>query len=334
MTVLTDEELTRFGISPDDDGFHPFDPDDPTWNESWFWDWYDESGSVAGHCRIGTMPGEDRVWLWLYLLRGDEWFAVEQPFLPIADLRRPELAMEQPGLSFSYRIADPLRAGELRVQAAARVISGPRSGRVVPVAVELDIEALGAPHSTGQGNVAGHESDVYDARRFEQPIALTGTLRFGDDAVAFVGRGERDHSWGPRYWQIEWSFLVANGEDRRLMCVEVRFPGEGDAEATSLAIGYLHDTATHDLSSVALTVERSEDLAVGVRGRVEVRADDGAALAADFAALRTHEMDLSHVLAPGTPSRYRRSLIRCEPDDGGAPMLGWLEDHVLTKDVE
>ncbi len=323
--ALTDEELTRFGLLPRDDSFHPYDPADRSWNESWFWDWYDDAGTVAGHCRIGCLPNQNRLWFWLYLFHDGEWLAIEQPFLDFGLLRRPEIAFDQPGLSFGYRIDDPLRAGHLRTRGQARVISGPRAGRVVPTAVDLGVLSVGPPHSTGQGNQEGHSSDTYDARRMEQPIDLTGTISIDGDELAFTGRGERDHSWGPRYWMIEWSFLVLNSAERRLQCVEVRFPGDG-----ALEVGYLQTDHTAELTEVALTVERQPGLADAARGTCRVVAENGSTFGCTFVAISTHEMDLSHVLEPQPPvSTYRRSLIRATPDDGGPDLLGWLEDHTM-----
>lgn len=325
MTALSDEELTRFGLRLHDDGFHPYDPTERWWNESWFWDWYDDAGEVAGHCRIGCVPNQNRVWMWLYLLRDGEWLAVEHPYLDFTLLRRPLIAFDQPGLSFSYRIDDPLRAGRLYACVHARVVSGRRAGRVLPVEVDLDFTSVGPPHSTGAGNREGHRSDSFDARRFEQPVDVQGSIVIDGEVEAFAGRGERDHSWGPRYWLMEWSFLVLNGADTRLQCVEVRFPGDGTIET-----GYLQTDRTRELTKVDLQVERSIDLTDAARGTCRVVADDGTGLEFTFEAIATHEMDLSHVLEPQPPaSRYRRSLIRATPADGGPALIGWLEDHIL-----
>lgn len=331
---LSDEELTKYGISFADDGFHPYDPSERWWNESWFWDWYTIDGSVAGHCRIGLIPGQGRAWLWLYLFRDGEWLGVEQPFLDLAKVRRPEIAYDDPGLSFSYRIIDPLRRGRLRVQAAARVLSGPRAGRVLPVAVDLEVMSIGAAHSTGPGDQEGHSSATYDARRMEQPIVVWGPIRIGDDTVDLEGRGERDHSWGPRYWLLEWSFFALNGLERQLQCVEVRFPGDG-----TIAIGYTHagpdgEGETREIREVSIDVERSDSLEGAFRGRCRVVDEEATPLAFSFETISAHEMDLSHVLEPPPPrSVYRRALIRAIPEDGSPPLVGWLEDHVMPDGV-
>jgi len=87
-------ELTQFGLRLEDEGPHSFDPAVEWWNESWFWDWFDATGSRAGHCRIGVHPNQHRAWLWFYLLQGDEWISIEEPRLPLADWDLSRLAYD------------------------------------------------------------------------------------------------------------------------------------------------------------------------------------------------------------------------------------------------
>ncbi|MGH7821645.1 MAG: hypothetical protein ACREQ9_17930 [Candidatus Binatia bacterium] len=98
------EELTRFGIQPKDDGIHPHDPSFEWWNESWFWDWFDDDGRVAGHCRIGLHPVQKRFWIWLFLYRDGEWISIEEPRLPLEALPLPRLAYDGWGLRFEFDI--------------------------------------------------------------------------------------------------------------------------------------------------------------------------------------------------------------------------------------
>ncbi len=65
--TLSLEDLTKFGIRPEGEVLHPFDSRVEWWNESWFWDWFDDAGAVAGHCRIGLFPAQKRGWVWLFL---------------------------------------------------------------------------------------------------------------------------------------------------------------------------------------------------------------------------------------------------------------------------
>jgi hypothetical protein len=61
VSELSLEEASSFGILPEDEGVHPYDPDVEWWNESWFWDFFNADGTVAGHCRIGLHPVQQRV---------------------------------------------------------------------------------------------------------------------------------------------------------------------------------------------------------------------------------------------------------------------------------
>ena len=155
---VSTEELTRFGIELADEGIHPFDPEVEWWNESWFWDWFDADGRVAGHCRLGFHPNQKRAWLWLFLYREGEWVAIEETRLPLSEWQRPRLAYRGWGLEFTYDALEPLRRGRLRVSGFGRVVSGSRTGKVVPVSVDLEFRALGAAHTTGRNGPAAHSA--------------------------------------------------------------------------------------------------------------------------------------------------------------------------------
>src|SRR5881628_2966907 len=99
---LSLEEITKFGIRTEDEGLHPFDPRVEWWNESWFWDWFDDAGTTAGHCRIGLFPAQQRAWVWFFLYHRGEWVAVEEPRLPLGGLQLARLAYDGWGLGFAY----------------------------------------------------------------------------------------------------------------------------------------------------------------------------------------------------------------------------------------
>src|SRR5262249_46278735 len=162
MTIPLDE-LTRFGIRPEDEFPHPFPAtsDQEWWNESVFFDWYDATAANAGHCRIGWHPNQQRLWLWLYLWNGSEWVVIEETRLPLADLALPRIVYDRYGLAFSWTPAEPLRGGRLRVTGFGRVVSGPRSGMILPAAVDLAVETVRAAHSVGGSAVVGPDGVSY-----------------------------------------------------------------------------------------------------------------------------------------------------------------------------
>ena len=321
--MLTLEELTAFGIRPEDEGPHPFSPEYEWWNESVFYDWYTADGTNAGHCRIGWHPSQARLWFWLFLYNGAEWVAVEEPRLPLERLRQPDIAYDDGwGLAFAYAAGEPLRSGRLEASAFGRVVSGPRTGMVLPVAVALEVEAIGAAHSLGQSDVAGHSAERMSASRFEQPILVRGSYTIDGDERTIEGRGERDHSWGPRMWNMEWTFLVFNAERLRLQCADVRIPG-----LDPIRVGYLHRRRTVDLSSVELALAFSDERVTSpVSGTFAIEAEDGDRVEGHIESITGHEIDLSHVMVPPRRTFYRRALVRCHLAEGG-PVVGWLESN-------
>ena len=323
MGDLTLAELTRFGITPEDEHPHPFSSDYEWWNESVFYDWYDRSGTNAGHCRIGWHPNQHRLWMWLFLYNGSEWVAIEQPRLPLTSLQLPRIAYDDGwGLRFSYDVHAPLRSGRFAAAGFGRVLSGPRVGMILPVAVELDVEAVGAAHSLGQHALAGHSDESYSTSRFEQPIRAHGRYTIGGDTRALDVRGERDHSWGPRWWNMEWTFMAVNGDDYRLQCATVTVPG-----ASQISTGYLHRGATVNVTDVRFELGFHDDTPTRpVSGRFAVGAPDGDQLAGRIESISGAEIDITHTFVPPRRPIYRRALIRVTPD-GGSPAIGWLESN-------
>ena len=328
-----DEELSRFGVGPEDEGSHRFDPEAEWWNESWFFDWFDADGGTAGHCRVGLHPNQRRAWVWYYHFEHGEWIAVEAPRLALADVRVADpgdaaggWAYDRFGLAFSWQPARPLRSGRLRFDGFGRVLTGPRAGTILPLGADLMIEATGAAHSLGRAQAPGHASERHPASRFEQPIAVEGRLRAGEIERPFAGRGERDHSWGPRAWNLEWTFLVLSGDDVRMQCAEARIPNLAPMRG-----GYLQREATASLAEVCLDLAfHDEALSRPVSGRFAVVAEDGSRLAGELEAIDAAEIDITHTFVPPQRSIYRRALVRARRD-GGPPLLGWCELNRFVK---
>ena len=328
---LTLDELTKFGIQPEDEGTHPYSPEHEWWNESWFLDWFADDARRAGHVRIGLHPNQDRAWLWCLAYEDGEWLVLEETRLLLGDVDTDTLSYDKWGLSFTWERTDPLRRGRLRVNGYGRVVTGPRAGLVLPVAVDLAYETAGAAHSTGPSDVAGHAdlSGKYQACRFEQAVSLEGEFGIGT-ATPFVGKGERDHSWGPRDWNIEWTFCVAGNDDFRMQWATVDLPG-----MDRIGAGYLHRDTTMNLTDVQQQLEfRDDDLVSPVQGPFTVTAEDGATMSGRLEPVAGVEIDLAHTFVPPRPTVYRRTLVRLHRDDGGAPALGWLESNRFVRSFD
>jgi hypothetical protein len=193
---------------------------------------------------------------------------------------------------------------------------------ILPVAVELDVETVGAAHSLGQHTLSGHSAADYSTSRFEQPIRARGQYSIGGETRLLDVRGERDHSWGPRWWNIEWNFMAVNGDDYRLQCAAVRVP-----EASAISTGYLHRADTESINDVQFDLSFHDDTPTRpVSGRFAVTGENGGQLAGAIESISGAEIDITHTFVPPRRSVYRRALIRVTPN-GGTPAIGWLESN-------
>ena len=237
--------MTQFGIELDDEFHHPFSDDHPDWNESYFFDWYDASGSNAGHCRVGWHPVQQRILFWLYLYNGSEWLVIEEYRLPFSALQlggednsgavKNAFSYDGWGLAFKYQPHQPLRTGQLSVSGFARVLCGQRQGMIKPVELDLTISAIGPPYSRGSGAVDSHSADNFSTDRYEQPTQSQGWMIVDGEKTELTVRGERDHSWGPRPWDMGWQFFVVNNERFSLLATQVQIP-----EWPLITMGYYH----------------------------------------------------------------------------------------------
>ncbi len=312
-------ELTKFGIQAADEGPHPHSPEHPWWNESWFLDWFNAKGSQAGHMRIGLHPNQDRAFIWITLYADGEWMLLEEPRLAMDLVDTDRLACDSWGLSFEWDRSDALRTGRLRATGHGRIMTGPRAGMTAPFTIDLRYEAAGAAHSTGPSDVPGHSAQGYVANRFEQPVSLEGMAGLGD-GQAFTGRGERDHSWGPRPWDMEWLFVVVGAGDYRMQWALVDIPG-----LDQITAGYVLRDTTTDITEVDCGfVYRDDDLDDPVHGPFTVTTADGSTIGGRMESIAGIELDISHCFDPPRTSCYRRTLVRFVPDEG-EPAIGWIE---------
>lgn len=317
--TINHEDPSKFGIRAEDELVHPAPADEPSWNESVFYDWI-HSPERAGHVRIGRMPNQHRAWLWVFLLHDGEWLVLEAPRLPIAELGA-DFDHEGRALAFSRTVVEPLRSNRLQVSGIGRIVSGPRAGRLVPFDLDVVAEAVGPAHSLGESSIAGHSNELFSSNRFEQPMRVHGHQKVGESTLPIDGHGERDHSWGPRNWNMEWFFLVAQSASMRLQCARVVFD-----EDSYLSMGYVGtDTTVNVVETEFHLLYDDADPRKAYEGRVKLETEDGRTIDARIECLDGCEIDASHAFDPPQPSLYRRAIVRVTPIEGGDPLLGWLE---------
>jgi hypothetical protein len=142
----------------------------------------------------------------------------------------------------------------------------------------------------------------------------------------FTGRGERDHSWGPRHWNLEWTFTVLSGDDLRLQCAEARIQ-----DVPPFHGGYVARETTQSITKAHMDYRyRDDGLERAIEGPLAVTTDDGTELRFELATISAVEIDITHTFVPPARSIYRRALVRATRDDG-PPLLGWTEFNRFPK---
>lgn len=319
---------TQFGVRPEDEGLHAFDPADPSWNESVFFDWAQDA-RFAGHIRVGRMPGQARTWVWIHLLHEGAWIVLEHPYLPIDATH--DFDVRVPGLEVVREVITPLRALRVRARGTGRFVSGPRTGELAPFAFDLAFEAAGPAHSIGESIAVGHGSTEISTSRYEQPMDVRGTQTVAGVTSTLDALGERDHSWGPRDWNIGWTFMPVSRRDLRALAIRVSLD-----EDSHLDLGYLGTPgAMGHVFELEFGLKYAADPLAPFTGRARLVDEHGTVVEGRVEPLSGTEIDITHVLTTDRPSLYRRALVRLHPDDGGAPLLGFLEVHrFLEREAE
>lgn len=167
--------------------------------------------------------------------------------------QRPEIAgndaFDAGGLR--YRVSEPFAAlemayeGELLVLEDPEVLRDPKamfaSAPRVDGEVRFEVRGVSPVHG-GEPTAPEHQRLMYygpqfSRGHFNQHTGVRGSIRVGAEEFPLDAYGWRDHSWGPRYWQVIWAYrlLIANfGEDRGFMLLKNIMP-----DGTSRRLGVL-----------------------------------------------------------------------------------------------
>jgi hypothetical protein len=139
----------------------------------------------------------------------------------------------------AYSVSAPLKSVEMRFSGDLFIVddpnllrdpgalfaSGPtRRGDVqMAFAAESPVHG-GAPTHEGVQTMYGRD---FSFGHFNQHGRVRGEIRVGDEVFPIDGRGWRDHSWGPRYWQVIYFYRLfianfANGDAMMLLKISSR----------------------------------------------------------------------------------------------------------------
>ena len=284
------------------------EPDDnPLWNESWYFDFAADDGSLGGYVRLGLVPGQNVAWFWAYLVGEDRpLVAVRDHDVPLP--RGKTLEIRTSGLWSALHCETPDEHWSIGLEAFGVALDDPaeayRQERGERVALGLDLEWEGdAPVFPYPG-----------ISRYEQACRVHGEVLVGDDRIAFEGSGERDHSWGRRdWWAFPWTWTSGRLED--------------DTAFHAVRVGAGEQAYQTGFVTKAGSLEPLTSVEVAT-----TKGDDGLPTAATF---RLDELELAveplrHapvlVIAPdGRRSRFPRTLCRYTDRAGGRSGWGWTE---------
>lgn len=294
--------------TPSDEGRHEPGPEE-YWNESWYFDFMDETGTLGGYVRLGLYPNLGVAWYWACVVdEGRPLVTVIDHEVPLPGARSMEIRTE--GLWADHTVETPLDHMTLGCEAFATGVEDPSEtygdlrGDRVPFGLDLEWET------------DGETFEYPGVTRYEIPCRVHGEVLVGDERIDFEGWGQRDHSWGVRdWWTVGWSWNSGRLDDgTRFHSTHVTL---GDVPV--YATGYVQSPS--GVLAPVTTVERTQVL--GEHG-FPVRGD----VVLDGLALGIEPVAFSPVLltaSDGRVARFPRALCRFTDEANGRSGVGWTE---------
>ncbi len=311
-------ELPFGPVDPADETTHPAGPE-PYWNESYYFDFTADDGSLGGYVRIGRYPnlgpsGQGVIWYWACVVGPD------RPLVTVIDhtvgfgRTYSSLEVRSDGLWADHNVEEPLARFSLGLEAFGVALDDPADtyhglrGERTPLGFDLEWETDGIPFRWPQG-----------LDRYEIPCRVLGEILVGDERIEFEGLGQRDHSWGVRdWWDKGWCWTAWRMEDGTRYHAVTLLPSEG------FAIGYAQTASGGAPGGTPVELVSAFD------ARPVLGGDDiptSAELEVEGLGFHVEPLAWSPVLleAPdGRQARFPRAMARFTAADGRAG-IGWIE---------
>ena len=311
-------ELPFGPVDPADETTHPAGPE-PYWNESYYFDFTADDGSLGGYVRIGRYPnlgpsGQGVIWYWACVVGPD------RPLVTVIDhtvgfgRTYSSLEVRSDGLWADHNVEEPLARFSLGLEAFGVALDDPADtyhglrGERTPLGFDLEWETDGIPFRWPQG-----------LDRYEIPCRVHGEILVGDERIEFEGPGQRDHSWGVRdWWDKGWCWTAWRMEDGTRYHAVTLLPSEG------FAIGYAQTASGGAPGGTPVELVSAFD------ARPVLGGDDiptSAELEVEGLGFHVEPLAWSPVLleAPdGRQARFPRAMARFTAADGRAG-IGWIE---------
>lgn len=209
--------MADFLMRPEDELMHRPDAS-ANFNESVYTNGFNTASAVGGWMRLGNRVNEGYAELsvCLYLPGGRIACQFQRPAISSND------RFDAGGLS--YQVIEPFKKVSMRFEGELIIVDDPEalrdprellaSGPRQPGRVEWVHEAEspihgGEPTNDTAPTMYGRD---FSLGHFNQHGRVRGEIRVGGESWPIDGRGWRDHSWGPRYWQVIYCYrlFIAN----------------------------------------------------------------------------------------------------------------------------
>jgi hypothetical protein len=210
-------------LSPEDDFMHTVS-DDPSHNESMFFNFFDTKLGLGGFVRIGNRvnEGHAEMTLCIFLPGGEllfQWGKAKITSNAEFDAAGLKFIVVEPGRRFrvtysgsAVRIKNPY---EMKDPGAAM-----RGNPACPVEMDFSVTGMGPMIGSRSGDPKTSVIFLDGVGHYQQAVATQGTLGAGPDSWQLSGLGARDHSWGRRVWSTIYadrSFWISYGPDLSLI---------------------------------------------------------------------------------------------------------------------
>lgn len=303
-------------VNPADESPHPAGPEE-WFNESWYLDFVDDRGEVAGYVRLGVHPNQQVAW-WT-----GAFIAPGLPCVMSTDYALPipaagAMSTAQGETSIECIVVEPLQAFRVVATAPAVVYddaSGVYDGSAgTPTTIAFDVtwESDGEPY----GYVL--------SPRYEIPSRATGTVTVGDQTFTIAANGQRDHSWANRdWWSFEWCWFAGWLDDgTRVHGADIRLSPD-----FRLSFGYRQANGeVIPIEAELVTTEERGPFGMPTRGTISCPPADVELTAEPIAFA-----PLLLVNKEGRSAHFNRAATRFETPDGRRG-LGWIEWNQVQPD--
>ncbi len=283
--------------------------EEPTWRESYYFNWVDIDTGISGFSTIGLLPNIQKrefVFALFHGLEREVYF--KEPEGVFSEVFSESLTDG----TLTFKIIEPLKEWQI-------VYTGERLEAVIHWPARFPAYDFGGGSGTSW---TGH---------FEQSGVPHGTIEFPDGKIVHIkGYGERDKSWGSRDWHIEnWFALHAQFDD---ISIGLRRDEVRGKAHPSGGISTIDNHEPIKKIEVATETHPEFDIPVGAKTRIE--GIDGSIYNIRSKLINPKSfVRFERKFSGGSTELYEGMAIHtCKELDGtGTGLIEWLYTHSKKK---